>query len=277
VRREKVRVTSPKRYLRFLLSKKATLAWIKPSGVALSHIHKEAHFSNWGLRKWFENLYNLHKLRFNTNTQFKTLELGSGGSQLKTHMPELMTSDILPIEGVDAVVDAQKMPFNDCSFANLTMINVLHHIPRPLIFFGEAQRVLIPGGRLVLTEPYVSPLSYFIYRFVHHETFDMKENILELGNGDSLLESNTAMPTQLLKKYSSRISDVAPLLKIKEIRYYTSLSYFLTGGVNYKSPLPYWLWNFFSKIDNLFCLLFGKYICSFFTIVFEKGSQIRKS
>lgn len=37
------------------------------------------------------------------------------------------------------------------------MIDVLHHLAKPKLFFGEARRILEPGGRLIMIEPAVTP------------------------------------------------------------------------------------------------------------------------
>ena len=37
------------------------------------------------------------------------------------------------------------------------------------LFLREAARVLRPGGRLLLMEPYITPVSYVGYKLLHHE------------------------------------------------------------------------------------------------------------
>ena len=59
-----------------------------------------------------------------------------------------MTSDTLPYEGIDRVVDATKMPFEDESVRAICMTNVFHHIPDVEAFTGghssgSRRRVLI--------------------------------------------------------------------------------------------------------------------------------------
>ena len=48
-------------------------------------------------------------------------------------------------------------------------LDVLHHLPDPAAFFCEAARVLAEGGRLSLVEPWITPLSWVVYRFFHQE------------------------------------------------------------------------------------------------------------
>ena len=64
-----------------------------------------------------------------------------------------------------------------CRFATqstsaILLLNVLHHLPDPRGFFRECQRVLKPGGRVCLIEPYAGPLSRRLIRPLHHEPWD---------------------------------------------------------------------------------------------------------
>src|SRR5436190_12282667 len=72
------------------------------------------------------------------------VELGSGGGFAQSVIPNLITTDVLPYDGVDQVVDATKMPFADGSVRFFGMLNVFHHIPNVEAFLAEASRCLAP-------------------------------------------------------------------------------------------------------------------------------------
>src|SRR5262249_49170492 len=99
------------------------------------------------------------------------IELGSGGGFAKQCIPELITTDVLPYEGVDQVVDATKMPFRNGSVRFFGMLNVFHHIPDVGAFLAEAQRCLVPGGRLLLVDQHNGWINSFVLRHFHHEPF----------------------------------------------------------------------------------------------------------
>src|SRR5205814_2706955 len=71
------------------------------------------------------------------------------------------------------VADAEAMPFADGRVANLILVDVYHHLVSPARFLDEAVRVLATGGRLLLLDPYCSPVSGFAYRHFHHERTDL--------------------------------------------------------------------------------------------------------
>jgi len=81
------------------------------------------------------------------------LEVGGGSGNFKGHAPSSISTDIAFAPWLDAVCDAQRLPFADGSFANVVMVDVLHHIESPLTALREITRVLIPGGRFIMCEP----------------------------------------------------------------------------------------------------------------------------
>jgi SAM-dependent methyltransferase len=65
--------------------------------------------------------------------------------------------DITPADSVDLVGDARKMPFADSSIDVVLITQVLEHVPEPLLVVAEIQRVLKPGGTLLLSVPSIFP------------------------------------------------------------------------------------------------------------------------
>lgn len=55
----------------------------------------------------------------------------------------------------DVVGDAHALPFDDASFEALLATEVVEHLREPIRFTAEAARVLRPGGRLILTVPFL--------------------------------------------------------------------------------------------------------------------------
>jgi len=101
--------------------------------------------------------------------QGPSLEVGAGFGGFKNFWPELWTTDVVATAGLDLAADGLRLPLADGCLANLLVLDLLHHLRDPHVFFDEAARVLRPGGRVLAIEPYISPLSFVAYRLLHHE------------------------------------------------------------------------------------------------------------
>jgi SAM-dependent methyltransferase len=105
----------------------------------------------------------------------RVLEVGSGpgllGSFARSRRPDLRwtASDLHPAPWNDLAADAGRLPFASCRFTTLVGLDVLHHLAEPGRFFREAARVLEPGGRIALVEPWITPASFLVYRYFHQE------------------------------------------------------------------------------------------------------------
>jgi ubiquinone/menaquinone biosynthesis C-methylase UbiE len=85
--------------------------------------------------------------------------------------PEAITSGVFVCPGVLPLIDARKLPFPDGSLRAIVMTHVMHHIADAERFLAEAQRALVPGGRILMIEPWVSAWSRFVYTRLHPEPF----------------------------------------------------------------------------------------------------------
>jgi SAM-dependent methyltransferase len=105
------------------------------------------------------------------------VELGSGIGNLKAHLPQVITTDLFPNPWLDTVCDAYETPFAAGSLSHLVLFDVFHHLRAPGAFLREARRVLAPGGRVILFEPYISACSLPVYALLHHEPVAWRESI----------------------------------------------------------------------------------------------------
>ncbi len=196
------------------------------------------------------------------------LEIGSGGGFLKSVFPEVLTSDILELPGVDLVCNAENLPFDDNSLSCIMMLNTFHHIPRPYLFLNEAQRTLKRGGKIIMIEPANTLLSRFIYQNFHHEPFDTKGE-MEILPGNPLSNSNQAFPYIYFEREKNLFKENYPLLKINVIKYHTPLRYILSGGLSHKAMVPAGWYKFIKGVETLLSPL-SKKVGLFCTIEIEK-------
>src|SRR6267154_1115988 len=102
-----------------------------------------------------------------------SIEIGGGPGFFKKLFPEVISTDLISCPWLDVVADAQALPFQTSTVTNVLGLDVLHHLAAPMKFLQEAERILVPGGRLVLVEPWITPFSRIIYRYFHQEDCDL--------------------------------------------------------------------------------------------------------
>lgn len=66
---------------------------------------------------------------------------------------------------IDIVSDICQIPQPDESFDAVMCIEVLEHLPQPLLALAEFARLLRPGGQLILTAPFCSLTHFAPYHF----------------------------------------------------------------------------------------------------------------
>ena len=170
-----------------------------------------------------------------------SLEVGAGIGQLKEALPGLLTLDILPTPWTDLVGDAQELPVRDASLGNLVLFDVLHHLPRPARFFAEACRALRPGGRVLVMDPYVSPLSWPVYRFLHPEGLRPDCDPLDEScalSSDEPFDSNQGVATALFWRRAAQFARRFPTLRLLHRERLALWSYPLTGGFSGRTLVP---------------------------------------
>jgi SAM-dependent methyltransferase len=72
---------------------------------------------------------------------------------------------------VDVYSIAHALPFDDAVFDIVLCTEMLEHVPDPGAVLSEIRRVLKPGGRLVMTTPFLVPLHeepYDFFRYTSH-------------------------------------------------------------------------------------------------------------
>lgn len=120
-------------------------------------------------RPWFDALLS------EVEPRSRALEVGAGPGFLSEYArsarPDVdwLASDLVVTPWNDLAADGLRLPFAAGRFDVLAGLDLLHHLARPRAFFEEAARVLRPAGRAVFVEPWVTPLSYPVYRYFHQE------------------------------------------------------------------------------------------------------------
>ena len=165
------------------------------------------------------------------------VELGSGPGFFKEFHPSLIATDVIATRWVDAVCDGCSMPFRSESVGAIIMLDVLHHLPHPLKFMNEAARVLAPGGLVAMIEPWITPTSYLLYRYFHHEDCTLQMDIESPFQvaGKKAFDGNATIPYNVVRHFSRTSSAPLNLIRCEP---FLALPYLATLGFKRQSPLP---------------------------------------
>jgi SAM-dependent methyltransferase len=170
----------------------------------------------------------------------ETVELGAGIGKLKERFPFVVATDIEDTPWADRVVDAERLPYEDGSLANLVLVDVFHHLAHPAGFLDEARRTLAPGGRVVVLDPYCSPASTPAYRLFHEERTDLSAPAFEPEESIAAdpLASNQARTTLVFFRHADEYARSWPDLPIVERRRLALVLYPLSGGFSGRRLVP---------------------------------------
>ncbi len=203
----------------------------------------------------------------------RTLEIGGGPGNFKAFAPDVVSTDILAAPWLDARADAHALPFADAAFANVVAVDVLHHLERPALFLDEAGRVLKGGGRLILLEPKITPLSRLFYTFFHPEPVDMNADPLEetaRDPGRDPFAANQAIPSLIFGRHKERLEARFPNLALRRVESLSLVAYPLSGGFRSWSLIPAAAVAPLLRIENLLTPLLGPLMAFRMLAVMEK-------
>ena len=180
------------------------------------------------------------------------LELGSGAGFARDVIPgHLITSEYFVIRGVDAVLDGQALPFADASLKAIVFTDVLHHLPQVRRFFREAERCLVPGGVVVMIEPWVSRWSRIVYGRLHHEPFLPEAGAWEFPARGPLSSANGALPWIVFERDRRQFEQEFPALAIDRVSPFMPFRYLVSGGVSLRSLAPAWSYAAWQALERL--------------------------
>ena len=233
---------------RFLVSRKPPPAQVGGNAARRRARERlERHAAIWSGRPLLRQIYRRYHQaidRARCSVGGADIEIGAGHGSFVEFRPNTISCDVVPCPWLNCAADASHLPFADESLANIIMVDVLHHIDRPADFLDGAARALAPGGRILLIEPYVSPISWIAWRYFHHENIDMRA--LPLADNSSHRDlcpsdpwdANIAVPTLLFWRELEAFHRRFPLLSVIRRERFDLLLFPLSGGFEMHQLVP---------------------------------------
>lgn len=123
-------------------------------------------------------------------------------------------SETSRLRGVaDYLYDGKAFPFEDASFDAVLCNQVLEHVFNPDEFLSEIRRVLKPGGKLLLTVPFVWDEHEQPYDFARYSTFGLRALFEKQGLRiveHKKLGADTSILFQLANAYLFKVTQGLP-------------------------------------------------------------------
>ena len=224
------------------------------------------------LRLVYKNFHRLIAQQLNKNIDGSIVELGSGIGKLRDVIPECILTDLFPNPQVDQIENAYRLSFKDSSVSNLILFDVFHHLLHPGTALQEFYRVLVPKGRIIIFDPYISFLGIIVYGLMHPEPISSRKPIKWFAPSDWSPEKEHYYAAQ---GNATRIffspdfkNNLSSWKKIQELRL-SAISYVATGGFSRYQLYPHFALPFMENLDKIFDF-FPKLFATRLLVVLEK-------
>jgi len=199
------------------------------------------------------------------------IEVGSGAGFLKDYIKNknLKLTDLGNDSHLDFKnIDAQKTGFADESFNYVIASNMIHHIPFPMQFFKEINRILKKNGKLIIFESYCSIAFQLITIIMKHEGFDFTANVWDdskaASDESNAWHGNIAVPHLIFDDKKKFNENLGKLFKIEYEKLSECFIFLNSGGVTSKTkfiPMSRTFLNILNHIDNILIKLFPSIFC----------------
>lgn len=181
----------------------------------------------------------------------KIVELGSGIGNLKSVLPQAITTDLFPNPWLDALCDAYAMPFAAGSVSHLVLFDVFHHLSAPAAFLREARRVLAPEGRIIFFEPFISLASFPVYRLGHHEPISLRSPINLADQPPTPRDYYAAQGNATRVFFKREFPSLLEGWTVRHAEAFSAFSYLLSGGYSKPALYPAQLFPFWLRLDRV--------------------------
>ena len=202
------------------------------------------------------------------------VEVGSGSGLTRDLFPAARLCDIVRAPWLDFAADCMRLPLASGGTGSVLAFDTLHHAPNPHTFLEEAARVLRPGGRVLLLEPFITPVSFLGYRLLHHEDVHFGPAYHKLPEGGAKSDpwqGNLAMANIVFRRERAKWPTLHPRLRIVHEQLMSFVDFQFAAGFKPHAYLPMALFEKVIRLDDL--LNFAMPLAAFrIFIVLEKGT-----
>ena len=175
-------------------------------------------------------------------------------------------------------IDAQETGFDNETFDYVIASNMIHHIPYPIKFFKEMNRILKKDGKLIIFESYCSLIFQIATILMKHEGFDFTLDVWDEENPKSdeknAWHGNIAVPHLIFDNKKLFNEKLGKYFSIEYEKLSECLIFLNSGGVTSKTkciPMNHFFLNILDSIDKIMVKLFPNIFCMGRRIVLSKN------
>jgi SAM-dependent methyltransferase len=221
----------------------------------------------------YEDYYKVIKKYIYKKNQYKILELGSGGGNIKKIIPECITSEQFKNNKTDRIENIYKINFKNNSISNIILIDVFHHLRYPNFALKEINRILIKKGRIIMIEPAMGLIPRIIYKIFHYEPNGFRLKIDWDTTPKNIQSTNQYFAAQSLswRAFFLKELNLNNKYRIKLIKPFSDFSFLLSGGYSYNSFYPKGLYSLIKLIDEILTYISIRVFSARMLIILEKN------
>lgn len=220
------------------------------------------------MRRWYQEL--VPSVEATQHLDGKMVEIGCGAGFLDEVIPQVIKTDVMVNPYADQIVDAMSLPYANESLRALFLTGVFHHIPDAAQFLSEAERTLQVGGRLSLIEAHNSGFAKWVTNHMpHYEYFDDRADWMTSKDRERMSGANLSTAWIIFFRDQELFRRRFPKLRLHSFNYHTFLSFYLSGGMSYRSFVPNFCWPIVEGMETI-CQPFMKQIGVSITLHIEK-------
>ena len=210
------------------------------------------------------------------------IEVGSGAGFIREFIKNknLKLTDLGNDDHLDFKnIDAQQTGFKDESFNFVIASNMIHHVPYPIKFFKEINRILKKNGKLIIFESYCSITFQLVTILMKHEGFDFTLNVWDRENAKSdehnAWDGNIAVPHLIFDDKKKFKENLDGYFQISYEKFTECLIFLNSGGVTSKTkyiPMNRSFLNALHFIDQILIKILPSVFCMGRRIVLTKSN-----
>ncbi len=174
-------------------------------------------------------------------------------------------------------INAQNTGFENDGFDYVIASNMIHHIPFPIKFFKEMNRILKKRGKLIIFESHCSIMFQLATTIMKHEGFDFTLNVWDEKNPKSdendAWHGNIAVPHLIFDDKEGFKKHLGNLFDVEYDKFTECLIFLNSGGVTSKTkfiPMNNFFLNILHAIDKVLVKFFPGIFCMGRRIVLKK-------